>query len=94
MHLNVNIQNIEKILQDLDTRFEQSDSIEDIVLDTKEKESFEEAAYIIKLAQAYINAAASVPNIVNEFGHNSTINEFASNHKDIYKDFQELPVLS
>lgn len=94
LHLNVNMQNIEKILQDLDTRFEQSDSVEDIILDSKEKESFEEAVYIIKLAQAYINAAASVPNIVNEFGHNSTLNEFASNHKDIYKDFQELPVLS
>lgn len=94
LHLNVNMENIEKILQDLDTRFEQSDSVEDIILDSKEKESFEEAAYIIKLAQAYINAAASVPNIVNEFGHNSTLNKFASNHKDIYKDFQELPVLS
>lgn len=94
LHLNVNMQNIEKILQDLDTRFEQSDYIEDIVLDSKEKESFEEAAYIIKLAQAYISAAASVPNIVNEFGHNSTLNEFASNHRDIYKNFQELPVLS
>ena len=94
LHLNVNMENIEKILQDLDTRFEQSDSIEDIVLTSAEKESFEEAVYIIKLAQAYINAAASVPNIVNEFGHNSTLNEFASNHKDIYKDFQELPVLS
>ena len=94
LHLNVNMENIEKILQDLDTRFEQSDSVEDIVLTSAEKESFEEAAYIIKLAQAYINAAASVPNIVNEFGHNSTLNEFASNHRDIYKDFQELPVLS
>ena len=94
LHLNVNMENIEKILQDLDTRFEQSDSVEDIVLTSAEKESFEEAVYIIKLAQAYINAAASVPNIVNEFGHNSTLNEFASNHRDIYKDFQELPVLS
>lgn len=94
LHLNVNMQNLEKILQDLDTRFEQSDSIQDIVLDSTEKESFEEASYLIKLAQAYINAAASIPNIVNEFGHNSTLNEIASNHKDIYKDFQMLPVLS
>lgn len=94
LHLNVNMQNIENILQDLDTRFEQADSVEDIILDSKEKESFEEAAYLIKLAQAYISASASVPNIVNEFGHNATLNEFASNHKDIYKDFKELPVLS
>lgn len=94
LHLNVNMQNLEKILQNLDARFEQSDSIEDLILESTEKESFEEAAYVIKLAQAYIKAAAKVPNIVNEFGHNSTLNEFALNHKDIYKNFKELPVLS
>lgn len=94
LHLNVNMENLEKILQNLDARYEQLDSIDEFILDSTEKESFEEAAYIIKLAQAYINAAARIPNIINEFGHNSTINEFASKHSDIYKDFNELPVLS
>lgn len=94
LHLNTNMDNLEKILTDIDKRYEQAEDIHDLTLTTEEKESFEEAAQIIKLAQSYLYAASNTPNILSPFGHNAALNEFAENHKDIYKDFQALPVLS
>lgn len=94
LSLNTNMNNLEKILQDLDSRFEETEDIHDIVLTSEEKESFDEAAYIIKLAKSYLYAASAVPSLISPFGHNATLNEFAEHHKDIYKDFQQLPVLS
>ena len=92
--LNTNMENLEKILQDLDSRFEETDDIHDLILTSEEKESFDEAAYIIKLAKSYLYAASAVPSILSPFGHNAVLNEFAEHHKDVYKDFQPLPVLS
>lgn len=94
LNLNTNMSNLEKILTDIDKRYEQAEDIHDLTLTTEEKESFEEAAQIIKLAQSYLYAASNTPNILSPFGHNAALNEFAENHKDIYKDFQALPVLS
>lgn len=94
LHLNTNMDNLEKILQDLDSRFEETDDIHDLILTSEEKESFDEAAYIIKLAKSYLYAASTVPTILSPFGHNAVLNEFAEHHKDVYKDYQPLPVLS
>lgn len=94
LSLNTNMDNLERILQDLDSRFEETDDIHDVILTSEEKESFEEAAYIINLAKSYLYAASSTPHIIVPFGHNAALNEFAEHHKDIYKDYQELPVLS
>lgn len=94
LHLNTNMSNLEKILSNIDKRYEQAEDIHDLTLTSEEKESFEEAAQLIRLVQSYLYAASSTPNLLNPFGHNASINEFAQNHKDIYKNFQDLPVLS
>ena len=94
LHLNTNMDNLEKILTSLDQRYDQVEDLHDLILSPEEKESFEEASQIIKLAQSYLYAASNTPNILRPFGHNATLNEFAENHKDIYKDFQQLPVIS
>lgn len=94
LHLNTNMDNLEKILNNIDQRYEQAEDIHDLTLTTEEKESFEEAAQIIRLAQSYLYAASNTPNILSPFGHNATLNQFAENHKDVYKDFQSLPVIS
>lgn len=94
LHLNTNMDNLEKILTSLDQRYDQVEDLHDLILSSEEKESFEEASQIIKLAQSYLYAASNTPNILRPFGHNVTLNEFAENHKDIYKDFQQLPVIS
>lgn len=94
LHLNTNMDNLEKILTNLDQRYDQVEDIHDLILSPEEKESFEEASQIIRLAQSYLYAASNTPNILRPFGHNATLNEFAENHKDIYKDFQQLPVIS
>lgn len=94
LHLNTNMDNLEKILANLDQRYDQVEDIHDLILSPEEKESFEEATQIIRLAQSYLYAASNIPNILRPFGHNATLNEFAENHKDIYKDFQPLPVIS
>lgn len=94
LHLNTNMDNLEKILTSLDQRYDQVEDLHDLILSPEEKESFEEASQIIKLAQSYLYAASNTPNILRPFGHNATLNEFAENHKDIYKDFQPLPVIS
>lgn len=94
LHLNTNMDNLEKILTNLDQKYDQVEDIHDLILSPEEKESFEEATQIIRLAQSYLYAASNTPNILRPFGHNATLNEFAENHKDIYKDFQSLPVIS
>lgn len=94
LHLNTNMDNLEKILSNIDKRYEQAEDIHDLTLTTEEKESFAEAAQIIKLVQSYLYAASNTPNILSPIGHNQTLNAFAENHRDIYKDFQALPVLS
>lgn len=94
LHLNTNMDNLEKILTNLDQKYDQVEDIHDLILSPEEKESFEEATQIIRLAQSYLYAASNTPNILRPFGHNATLNEFAENHKDIYKDFQPLPVIS
>lgn len=94
LHLNVNMENLEKILDNLDKHYESVEDIHDLILSSDEKESFQEAAEIIKLVQAYLYAASNTPNIINPFGHNAFLNYFAEKHKDIYKDFRALPTLS
>lgn len=94
LHLNTNMDNLEKILTNLDQKYDQVEDVHDLILSPEEKESFEEATQIIRLAQSYLYAASNTPNILRPFGHNATLNEFAENHKDIYKDFQPLPVIS
>lgn len=94
LNLNTDMNNLEKILQNLDSRFEEIDDIRDLTVSSEEKESLEEAAYIIKLAKSYLYAASAVPTILSPFGHNAVLNEFAEHHKDVYKDYQPLPVLS
>lgn len=94
LHLNTNMDNLEKILTNLDQKYDQVEDIHDLILSPEEKESFEEATQIIRLAQSYLYAASNTPNILCPFGHNATLNEFAENHKDIYKGFQPLPVIS
>ena len=94
LSLNVNMDNLEKILNNLDKKFEENNSIEDLIISSDEQESFEEASDVIKLAKAYLYAASTTPSIISPFGHNSTLNKFAEEHKDIYKDYKPLPVLS
>ena len=94
LHLNTNMDNLEKILNNLDQRYEQVDDIRDLILTSEEKESMQEAAQIIRLVQSYLYAASNTPTFLNPFGHNAAINEFVENHKDIYKDFKQLPVIS
>lgn len=94
LSMNTDMNSLEKILQDLDSRLEETDDIHDLILTNEEKESFQEAVHVIQLAKAYLYAASATPNIISPFGHNATINEFAENHRDVYSDFQTLPVLS
>ncbi len=94
LSLNVDNNNLEKIMQALNQRYDDIHSIDDLILNSTDKESFKEAAYLIKLAKSYLYATSSTPNILSPFGHNAVLNEFVENHKDIYKDVEELPVLS
>lgn len=94
LSLNTNMNNLEAILDSLNSKFEEIDSVKDLTLISQEKESLEEAAYILKLAKSYLYATSATPNIISPYGHNSTLNEFAENHKDIYKDYEQLAVLS
>lgn len=94
LSMNVNMNNLESILQKLDTYYEEAEDINDIILTSEERESLEEAKIVIKLAQAYLNAMSTRPTILAPFGRNAAINEFAEHHKDIYKDRTPLPVLS
>ena len=94
LSLNKDMTNLESILRKIDERYETLESSEDLILTDDEKESLEEAEYILKLADSYLYAASNAPNPLFPYSHNIVLNEFAENHKDIYKDFKQLPVLS
>lgn len=94
LKLNTNIDNLEDILQKLDKRYQQEEDVSNFTLTTEEEESLQEAEYIFKLAKSYLYAASNKANILSPFGHNTTINDFAKNNKNVYPDFQELPVIS
>lgn len=93
LSLNTNINNLEQILDALNQKFDEIDDLKDLTLISQEKESLEEAAYILKLAKSYLYAASATPNIIAPYGHNGILNDFAKNHKDIYKNFEQLAVL-
>ena len=88
------ISNLEQLLEKLDSRFEALESTDDLILDQYEKESLEEASYILQLADTYLYAASNQPSPLFPYGHNRVLNEFAENHKDVIKNFEKLPELS
>jgi hypothetical protein len=46
---------------------------------------------ILSLVSTYLYAASSTSNLENPIGHNKMINEFARNHKDVVRNWKELP---
>lgn len=93
LKLDKNAKNLENVLQIVSSDFENIGDAEDFRLTEEQKNSFEEAQYLIDLAKSYISAAATSSSYDTPIGHNKTINEFAENHKDIFQDFTPLATI-
>lgn len=94
LHLNKDASNIENVLQSVFSIYQNQDSPQDFILNEPQLQSFQEAEYLLNLAKKYIYAASTQPNLVSPVGHNTTINEFAEKHKDIFPEFQPLATIS
>lgn len=85
--------NVESLLDHLDKELDSMESRDDFVIINNAIEDLQEMQKILKLAQSYVFASAKIPNMLSPEGHNSVLNEIAEKHKDIFKDFDELPTL-
>lgn len=90
--LNTNI-DVESMLLNLEQILDSAESKDDFVISNATIEDLQEIQNILKLVQSYVFASAKIPNFMSPAGHNSTINEMAENHKDLFKNHEELPVL-
>lgn len=86
-------QNLEQLLQVLNDRLNRENSIFDFRLAPSERENLDELKQAVKLAEAYVYAT-STEDIANPIGHNISVNNFAKEHSDVVKDFEELPTIS
>lgn len=90
--LNTNI-DIESMLNNLEKVLDSAESRDDFIVPNATIEDLQEMQKILKLVQSYVFASAKIPNFISPEGHNSVLNEMAEKHKDIFKDFEELPTL-
>lgn len=84
---------IEQILDSLHQKLLNADSVSEFTLTEDEEYSLREAAQLLSTVRAYLYAAGTDVSFSFPVGHNKVINEFAKNHPDVYKDFEELPTL-
>lgn len=85
--------NIESFLTQLHQKFLNAESLSDFILSDNEQYSVNDAIQLLEMVKAYLYAAGTESSFSFPVGHNKVINEFANNHKDIYPNYKELPVL-
>jgi hypothetical protein len=89
---NDSIPDLEMLLDTIQSDFNSIDDAHDLILDDTQTLNLQKARDYMKLIQGFIHAASSNPNKYSPVGHNQVINEFAKNHKDLFKsDWEPLP---
>lgn len=83
---------IEEILQQIHQKFLGEKNREDFKIEDEEI-VLNEATLILKSLKAYLYAAGFDANYILPVGHNRAINEYAEKHKDIFKNYNQLPTL-
>lgn len=95
IHVAIDPENrsIEEVLDALHARSLGLSSKSEFILKAQDEQTLDDVVNLLHMAQAYLYAASSGFDYAFPVGHNGVVNEFAKNHKDIYKDFKELPTL-
>ena len=95
IHIAIDPENksIETILEQLHNRLLNLESLSSFVLSEPEEQSINDIIQLLGTVKAYLYAASANGNFNFPVGHNKIINEFANNHKDIFSNFKEFPIL-
>lgn len=81
--------NIEKFLQDIYETFSKNDTYQDFQLSGEQLRILNQMQQDLETAAAFVYAASKDPS--KSIGHNTQINQFANNHKDVFSNYQNLP---
>ena len=95
LHIAIDPENrsVEEILDALYAKSLGLDSKAEFILKAQDEQTLDDVTNLLQMVQTYLYAAGSGTDFAFPVGHNRVINEFAKNHKDIIKDFKELPTL-
>lgn len=88
---NISDQNTEELLQDIYETYSKLSHSEDFELTSTQLQQLKAIKKAFDLAQNFIYAAAQTPSYNKPIGHNKSLNQFAKNHSDIFKKYEELP---
>ena len=95
IHVAIDPENrsIEAILDALHAQSLGLSSKSEFILKAQDEQTLDDVVNLLHMAQAYLYAASAGFDYNFPVGHNGVINEFVQNHKDVIKDFEELPTL-
>lgn len=89
------VPDVEKTLNIIVDRFSGLEDASELILNSAEEESLQKVLGYLRLLNAYVYAASTIPNASFPFGHNRTANAFAASHSDKFLDnWEVLPEIS
>lgn len=83
--------NIEQMLEEINSQYQNGEQATDFELSSSQVVSLKQFKKDIEMAKAFIHAASSTSDYNNPVGHNKSINEFISNHHDVFGKVEPLP---
>lgn len=88
-----NREDLEEILDRLFNQLENGESKNSFTINDQDMNILEQIAYVLKLTKSYLYAASTRPNYSRPIGHNTTLNDFAKRHQDLFPDYKPAPEL-
>lgn len=84
-------QSLEDTLSNVHKVYSKLSHSEDYELSETQIKLLNDAVKSLELAQSFLYSAYQEPSMGNPIGHNKSLNRYANNHKDVFKDYKELP---
>lgn len=81
-------------LQQLYQQYQNGETAQSFELTDEQERVLQQFIADMNMAEAFVNAASQNSSYERPVGHNKSINQFISNHKDIFGSIQPLPELS
>lgn len=86
--------NIHEFLEQIYSQYQNGENAQSFQLTEPQEKILMQFIEDLKMSQAFIHAASVSSNYETPVGHNKAINEFISNHKDVFATDQVLPEIS
>lgn len=90
---NSNI-NIHEFLEQIYSQYQNGENAQSFQLTESQEKILSQFIQDLRMSQAFIHAASDNSDYTNPVGHNKAINQFISNHRDVFSADQDLPEIS